>query len=130
MTRRGEVYKCLVCGIVVEVLDEGAGEPVCCGRPMALQPPHVDGPQAASHRPAVRLAGGRTEVRVGASPHPSDARHCIQWIEWRGGDASIIRRRMEPGASPEAVFDVEDPRATVRAFCNQHGLWEASCQMP
>ena len=30
----GEIYKCSVCGNVVEVKEVGGGELVCCGKPM------------------------------------------------------------------------------------------------
>ncbi len=33
----GEVYKCEICGNVVEVKEVGGGELVCCGEPMNLQ---------------------------------------------------------------------------------------------
>jgi len=34
MTKVGEVYKCEICGNVVEVKEAGAGQLVCCGKPM------------------------------------------------------------------------------------------------
>ncbi len=37
MTQKNQVYKCEICGNVVKVLQEGAGELVCCGQPMKLQ---------------------------------------------------------------------------------------------
>ena len=36
MTNVKEVYKCDICGNVVQVLEAGAGELVCCGEPMKL----------------------------------------------------------------------------------------------
>lgn len=33
----GEVYRCEVCGNVVEVKKVGGGELVCCGQPMVLE---------------------------------------------------------------------------------------------
>jgi desulfoferrodoxin-like iron-binding protein len=30
----GEVYRCEICGNVVEVKEAGGGELVCCGQPM------------------------------------------------------------------------------------------------
>jgi superoxide reductase len=36
MTKVGEVYKCEICGNVVKVLENGAGQLVCCGQPMKL----------------------------------------------------------------------------------------------
>jgi desulfoferrodoxin-like iron-binding protein len=32
----GEVFKCEICGNVVEVKKVGGGELVCCGKPMIL----------------------------------------------------------------------------------------------
>ncbi|MEM2954976.1 MAG: desulfoferrodoxin FeS4 iron-binding domain-containing protein [Candidatus Nanoarchaeia archaeon] len=37
MTKKGEVYKCMICGNTVKVIEEGAGTLVCCGQPMNLQ---------------------------------------------------------------------------------------------
>ena len=34
MTKLKEIYRCPVCGNMVEVLNAGAGELVCCGKPM------------------------------------------------------------------------------------------------
>ena len=33
----GEVYKCEICGNVVEVKESGGGELFCCGEPMKKQ---------------------------------------------------------------------------------------------
>ena len=33
----GEIYKCEICGNIVEVLEVGGGELICCGEPMVLQ---------------------------------------------------------------------------------------------
>ena len=37
MPETGEVYKCELCGQVVEVKEGGGGELVCCGQPMEKQ---------------------------------------------------------------------------------------------
>jgi superoxide reductase len=36
MTQEKEIYKCNVCGNVVQVIESGAGELVCCGQLMEL----------------------------------------------------------------------------------------------
>ena len=33
----GEIYKCEICGNIVEVLEAGGGDLICCGEPMVLQ---------------------------------------------------------------------------------------------
>jgi len=37
VSKAGEVYKCEICGNVVEVKVSGGGELVCCGQPMILE---------------------------------------------------------------------------------------------
>ena len=44
MTKIDQVYKCSVCGNVVQILEEGTGQLVCCGQPMNLQ--EKDKPEA------------------------------------------------------------------------------------
>ena len=39
MTEKGQVYKCDICGNVVEIRQEGQGELVCCGESMRLLKP-------------------------------------------------------------------------------------------
>ncbi len=36
VTETGQVFKCEICGNVVEVKEVGGGELVCCGQPMVL----------------------------------------------------------------------------------------------
>ena len=36
MTALKQVYRCNVCGNIVEMLHAGVGELVCCGQPMEL----------------------------------------------------------------------------------------------
>jgi len=36
VSKKGEVYDCDICGNVVEVVEAGGGELVCCGQPMTL----------------------------------------------------------------------------------------------
>jgi desulfoferrodoxin-like iron-binding protein len=34
VTKKGEAFKCEICGNVVEVKEVGGGELICCGQPM------------------------------------------------------------------------------------------------
>ncbi len=36
MAKQGEVYRCNICGNIVEVKAGGQGQLVCCGAPMEL----------------------------------------------------------------------------------------------
>ena len=120
---RLQIYKCQVCGIVVEVLDGGAGEVVCCGRPMQRMAERT-GPEAARHEPRVEPAGGGARVRVGRDePHPMLPKHFIQWIEVVA-DGRTCRQFLRPGDPPEASFPLAGQKVEAREFCNVHGLWK------
>ena len=124
MTKKLEIYKCGVCGNVVEVYDGGAGDLICCGQPMRLMPERGGNPAEEKHVPFGEIADGRLVVRVGQNEaHPMDRKHYIQWIEVIAGE-TVWRRQLSPDDPPEASFDIGDRKdLQIREFCNLHGLW-------
>jgi len=123
MTEKKQIYKCQVCGIVVEVLDGGAGECVCCGKPMQLMPEKTEDATTEKHVPYVERVEGGVKVRVGQNAaHPMEAKHWIQWIEVTA-DGTTCRKPLNPGDAPEAFFAVCGEEIAVRELCNVHGLW-------
>ena len=130
MAQRREVYKCAVCGNVVEVLRGGAGELVCCGQPMSKLDEQTADSTVEKHVPVIETVGDGVKVTVGSIPHPMEEKHYIEWIELLNGKAALCRQHLEPGDPPEAVFrcgagccgDVAELAA--REHCNVHGLWK------
>ncbi len=124
---RLEIYKCGVCGIVVEILDAGAGEPVCCGVPMIRQAPNPSEAHRPAHTPVARWREGELHVTVGSpnAPHPSASTHHVQWIEVLAGDLAL-RAFLSPGQDPRACFALPPGPVVVRMFCSRHGLWETT----
>jgi len=123
MTERLQVYKCEICGNIVEVLHEGKGELVCCGQPMKLL---VEGAVAAAkekHVPVLEKTTGGIRVKVGSAPHPMEEKHYIEWIEVVA-DGKAYRQFLKPGDAPEATFNIEADKITAREYCNIHGLWK------
>jgi superoxide reductase len=53
MTKLKQVYKCEVCGNIVEVLHTGAGELVCCGQPMKLKEANTVDAATEKHVPVI-----------------------------------------------------------------------------
>lgn len=37
VSKEGQVFRCEICGNVVEVKEAGGGELICCGEPMVLE---------------------------------------------------------------------------------------------
>jgi len=124
MAERLEVYKCELCGNMVEVLEGGAGELVCCGQPMVLMTENTVDAAKEKHVPVIEKVAGGVKVKVGDVPHPMEEKHYIQWIEIIA-DGKAYRQFLNPGEAPEAVFQIDADQITAREYCNLHGLWKA-----
>ena len=123
MANRLEVYKCDVCGNIVEVLEGGAGELVCCGQPMTLLKENTTDAALEKHVPVVEKVDGGFKVKVGEVAHPMTEEHFIQWIEIIA-DGKAYRQFLNPGDAPEAVFNIQAENVVAREYCNLHGLWK------
>ena len=123
MTERLQVYKCEVCGNIVEVLHEGVGELVCCGQPMTLLVANTVDAAKEKHVPVLEKTGDGYKVTVGSVAHPMEDKHYIQWIELIA-DGKAYRQFLNPGEAPEAFFKVDAGQVSAREYCNLHGLWK------
>lgn len=118
-----EIYKCSVCGSMVEVVRVGDGALSCCGQEMVLQIPNTVEASGEKHIPVIEKTSGGVKVKIGAVPHPMEAAHHIEWIEAIAGDR-IERKYLNPGAVPEAEFNFWSEDLMARENCNLHGLWQ------
>lgn len=123
MTKRLEIYKCEVCGNIVEMLHEGAGQLVCCGRPMRLFKENTVDAAKEKHIPVISKVDDGFKVAVGSVAHPMEEKHYIEWIELVA-DGRAYRQFLKPGDAPEAVFDINATQLMAREYCNLHGLWK------
>lgn len=117
------VYRCNICGNIVEVLRAGAGELVCCGRPMELLQEKTEDVGKEKHVPVIERTERGVRVKVGAIPHPMEEKHYIQWIEIIA-DGAVYRKDLQPGDKPEAEFEIKARKLEAREYCNVHGLWK------
>ena len=123
-TKKLEVYKCLVCGNMVEVVHQGEGELVCCGQAMKLLAENSVDAAKEKHVPVVEKVEGGYKVTVGSVPHPMEEKHFIEWIELVA-DGKAYRQFLSPGDAPEATFAVGAEDVVAREHCNLHGLWKS-----
>jgi len=121
---RLEVYKCGVCGNIVEVLHVGGGELVCCGQPMDLLVANTTDAAKEKHVPVAEKISDGYKVKIGSVAHPMEEKHYIEWVQVIAGDKSY-REFLKPGMIPEAVFKLADGSISAREYCNIHGLWKA-----
>lgn len=124
MAKQLGIYKCGVCGNMVEMIHVGGGELVCCGQPMTLLTENSVEASKEKHVPVIEKKAGGVQVKLGSVPHPMEEKHYIEWIEVIA-DGKAYRQFLKPGAAPEAFFAVEGADIVARAYCNLHGLWKA-----
>ena len=124
MAERTEIYKCDVCGNIVEVLHAGKGQLVCCNEPMKQVKENTVDASLEKHVPVIEKVANGIKVKVGSVPHPMEEKHYIEFIELIV-DGKVCRQYLSPGQAPEAFFAVTGDKVTAREYCNMHGLWKA-----
>jgi len=137
MTELKQIYKCNICGNIVEMLHAGAGELVCCGQPMELKKENAVDAAQEKHVPVIEKtpvpssgAGATGQafdgvtIKVGSDAHPMDDDHYIEWIEI-STDKGSSKKFIGPGDKPEVSFPVKADDVSARAYCNLHGLWKS-----
>jgi len=122
MAERYEVYKCEICGNVVEVLHGGKGQLFCCGQPMKLMEEKKEEQGYEKHLPVIEQKEGSVVVKVGNVPHPMEEEHFIEMIEVITEDGKVLRKYLKPGDEPVAEFNVTNIKM-AREYCTIHGLW-------
>jgi superoxide reductase len=125
MAKQLGIYKCEVCGNIVEVVHAGGGELVCCGQPMKLMVENTVDAAKEKHVPVIEKTAKGVLVKIGSVLHPMEEKHYIEWIELLV-DGLIYRKFLKPGLKPEAEFPVSGANITAREYCNRHGLWSAT----
>lgn len=124
MAKLKQIYKCSVCGNIVEVLHEGMGTLVCCNRPMELIIENTLEASLEKHIPVIEKTDNGVLIKIGSIEHPMEEKHYIEWIEVSTQNY-IYRKYLYPGDKPEALFKIDEAILNARAYCNIHGLWKA-----
>jgi len=125
MAQKKEIYKCQICGNVIEVLHGGAGSLVCCNQPMQLLRENSVEAAVEKHVPVIERSGTSYTVKVGSVAHPMEEKHYIEFIELMT-DARVYRAFLDPGKKPEASFEANGAVLGARAYCNLHSLWKSA----
>lgn len=131
MAKKNAIYHCPICGNMVEVVEEGLGQLVCCGKPMIKMQENSIDASREKHVPVVQMDGNIVSVSIGSTTHPMTEDHWIKWIELSVGNTNY-RQELSPTDKPEVKFVINDycstscvnMKLTARALCNLHGLWK------
>ncbi|HHV64935.1 MAG TPA: desulfoferrodoxin [Peptococcaceae bacterium] len=124
MTKLRDLFKCNICGNVVEIVHPGAPALVCCGQPMEKLIAKTEDTGAEKHVPVVEKTEDGIKVTVGSVDHPMEEKHYIKFIEVLTS-CKVLRGELDPGKKAEAFFAVKPEKVLeVREYCNLHGLWK------
>ncbi len=125
MTNKLELYRCNVCGNIVEVVISGQGELVCCGENMEKLTPKTQDEMKEKHVPVFETTENGVIVKIGEFPHPMEEEHHIQFVEVISGDNKYVKRKYFM-AGDEPILKIKcDCKNGLSAieYCNIHGLW-------
>lgn len=124
MTKLKQIYRCAICGNIVEVVHPSGGTLSCCGQPMELLTENSKEAALEKHVPVIERIEGGYRVSVGSIEHPMLPEHYIEWIELIS-EKQILRKYLHPGEKPVAVFMTDETNVVAREYCNVHGHWKS-----
>lgn len=130
MTQINDIYKCEICGNIIESVHGGSNSLTCCGQLMTKLEPKTGPDGQEKHLPVIEKIMDEVVVRIGSIAHPMIEEHYIEWIEIIIGD-KIQRTFLKPGDEPIARFEITNTNEEIvaRAYCNIHGLWLAKIKI-
>ena len=125
MAKLKGIYKCEICGNIVEVLHDGVGALVCCNEEMKLMDEKTEDSSTEKHVPYIEKTDDGILVKIGQNQdHPMEEKHYIEWIELIA-DGKSYRQFLKPGDKPQALFCIKADNVSAREYCNIHGLWKS-----
>lgn len=123
MTKRTELYKCEICGNIVEIHHHGASALVCCNEKMQLLVENETDGAVEKHIPIIEKLNNGYKISVGEVEHPMTEKHYIEWIQLIT-ENQVYTKFLEPDMKPEAIFEIDSTIVNARAYCNLHGNWK------
>ena len=118
-----DIYKCGLCGNIVEAVHVGGGQLFCCGQAMTFLEAGSVEASKEKHIPVIDKKDSTYIVSVGSVVHPMEEKHYIEWIELIA-DGVSYKKFLKPGQEPKASFCLDANKVTARAYCNLHGIWQ------
>lgn len=121
-----DIYKCDICGNIVQLMIVGGGELVCCGKVMnKLEPKSHEDSIMEKHVPIFIDNTENLEIRVGEILHPMNNEHYIMFIQAISEDKTTVQTKfLYPDQEPKMFLNSGFNCKFAREYCNIHGLWE------
>ncbi len=125
MTKKLELYKCNVCGNLVQILVSGVGELVCCGEVMkSITAKNSDDIELTEKHSPVFEQDENGEVVVKVVKHPMVNEHYIMFVETISATQDEIKiKYFYPENEVIMKSCIDDNNQTAQSYCNIHGLY-------
>jgi superoxide reductase len=117
-----KIYKCPVCGNIVELIEGDIKRTKCCGQEMELLVANTVDAAVEKHVPVYEVVDNELVVTVGEVEHPMSEEHYIMWVLLVTDNRSY-RVELKPNDKPVIKLPYVD-NSTLYAYCNLHGLWK------
>lgn len=127
MSEKLEIFKCDACKKTIQVLLDGAGELVCCNKPMIKMIAHAGNEMKNEYHIPVTIATDNNEfIQVGKELHPMSQEHHIELIQVISEcGKKIMLHYLSEDDEPKIKMYCDDfGQYKMREICNIHGLWE------
>lgn len=117
------LYRCNICGNVVEVCKEGVGELVCCGENMELLKENIPNNENAHFANIENISDIEKKVTFN---HPMTQEHYIEFVEIISKDLKHIKRKhFSSNDELEMTIKCDCTEGfDVRLYCNRDGVWK------
>ena len=127
MSKKSEIYKCEICGNIIEILHVGDNPLVCCGQNMTNMKEKTADDGQEKHVPVIEKTDSKVIVKIGEIAHPMTEEHHIEWIELET-KTNTQKVFLKITDEPKAEFDTREDIVRARVYCNIHGLWKKDMQ--
>ena len=123
MTIKLQIYKCNICGNIVQILNPGDGNLICCGQEMEhLKIQYDNSELGEKHTPKYTFK--ENEKFVSVIGHPMTTEHYIQFIETYTRDKNEVHIKFfYPDELPEMNITFMPEANDTIEYCNIHKLW-------
>lgn len=120
-------FKCNKCGNIVELVENGGGQLVCCNQPMERLIAKEEDKGLEKHVPVATFNNNKLTVKVGSLEHPMEEKHYILFITIKYNE-HIERKQLNYNDKPECSFEINEDfdELEIYEYCNLHGLWKSS----
>ena len=123
MTNHLELYRCEICGNIVQVMHASNGELVCCGKPMTLLIAHPKEDEKQEKHVPVFI--NNNVIQVGSIPHPMLEEHHIEFIETMTDDKKHVQIKfLNINDDPQMNINENNHYNMAIEYCNIHGIWQ------